>query len=456
MIFVLLISLFIGGDKKTDDFLKQKIANYGNWNSVKTIEFNLEGTITSKWQGFSYVNVSTYSRDLSYHFSFEDSVLYHATDTYFPGGYHFDFKFYAKDKKVTDFNPSGSRAGRYVRESGEGLYNRLMTDIPTFMPLFALKNLLGTPVTILNKNSFSTVNARGDSSVYSFNRDGVVNRIDNFRKGSENYTTLVYEAFTFVHGKWLSGKMSEYRNDNLAEVWVTKDLKFNNPFNENLIELPDGFKTEDLEKRALKLTMLSKRAHLLENISGSRNSLIYEFERGLLISDAPNNDNISKKTIELLTKKLNKPVTHVFLGHHHNDHIFGFTEFYKNGAKIIFNRKFYQAIIDHLNANDLKINNEQLIPFDGIYKMSEEVEFHSVEKGSHADGISFMYLPKEEFIYQGDFFTLPYDGFIIKPIQVTREFDEYLTDKMIEFKLIISHHAYSKIDKTLYEKIMNR
>ncbi|WP_315816772.1 hypothetical protein [Paraflavitalea speifideaquila] len=71
---------------------------------------------------------------------------------------------------------------------------------------------------------------------------------------------------------------------------------------------------------------------------------------------------------------------------------------------------------------------------------------------SHAQGLSFLYLPLESLIYEGDLLSMPEDGTITPAIQVSREFYQFLKKKKLRYKRIIGHHGLSDIKPSLLSK----
>jgi hypothetical protein len=76
-------------------------------------------------------------------------------------------------------------------------------------------------------------------------------------------------------------------------------------------------------------------------------------------------------------------------------------------------------------------------------------------KTTHAEGMSFVYLPKEKIIYEGDLYSLPDDGTIATAIEATRSFHAYLKKKRINPERIIGHHGRADISMEIINKAVS-
>jgi hypothetical protein len=150
--------------------------------------------------------------------------------------------------------------------------------------------------------------------------------------------------------------------------------------------------------------------------------------------------------------RVDEVIRYVHLSHFHNDHTAGINAFLAEGATVIATPATLAAVktIVHpelaLTATYLSFSKEHLLK-DGVH----EVRFYEVPTG-HAEGMSFVYLPKEGIIYQGDLYSLPDDRTTTPAIQATRDFYRFLQQRKLGVKQIIGHHGSSDISLDELEK----
>ena len=445
--FIYIFLLFFS-DKPS---LSDQINAYGNWKDVKSVEFIVNGHIYTKSQGYRYSENAPIKRELYYHYNVADSIMFHQSDTHFPGGYVFDFAFIVKDTSVVSYNISGSRTGEIYRKRGKPTYHSLLNDIPYFLPNMLLQTLKESDLQYTGNARFLH-NTETDSTVYIHNNQGRLQHIHQISKKNGTKTKTEFREYKQIDKKWIPTKMLIYAGDQLTNIWAIESLKFNTILPETKLKQPEHYIKESDIKKPLTLTKLHPKTYMLSSINGNRNSLIYFSGNRVVLGGAPLNNVTSKKTIQFIKKELDVAVTDVFISHHHSDHIGGIAEFYKQRATLIFHAHLYHAIADILKLNGLAIRPNQLRIFSSPLTFLD-IQFHPV-KNSHAEGLSFMYLPKQKLIYQGDFFALPEDGFMTPPIKVMKEFNAYITSEKINFNSIITHHATPLITKDTYLKMI--
>ncbi|MCD2421226.1 hypothetical protein LQ567_00525 [Niabella pedocola] len=71
---------------------------------------------------------------------------------------------------------------------------------------------------------------------------------------------------------------------------------------------------------------------------------------------------------------------------------------------------------------------------------------------SHAQGLSFLYLPEEKLIYEGDLLSMPEDGTITPAFQVSREFYQFIQKHQITYRQIIGHHGLARITPETFQQ----
>jgi glyoxylase-like metal-dependent hydrolase (beta-lactamase superfamily II) len=155
---------------------------------------------------------------------------------------------------------------------------------------------------------------------------------------------------------------------------------------------------------------------------GTHNSVLIEFKDYVAVVEAPNDENRSNAVIaEVKNLVPNKPIKYLINTHHHFDHSGGPRTYVAEGATIITNegnKSFYEAawksprtlMPDKLSQNPKKAN---FITYKDKYVLTDEnrtLEIRRVENDNHNAFISYVYLPKEKILIEGDDFTPPAPG----------------------------------------------
>ncbi len=238
---------------------------------------------------------------------------------------------------------------------------------------------------------------------------------------------------------------------------LTHDSVYNvttEPLQESKLQLPAGY-TIDSTSLSPKVSSLSNGVYLIEHVPGGRNMLFVELEKGIFVTEAPLSVEVSQAMIDLIHKTVpGKPIQYVHLSHFHNDHTNGIRAFAAEGATIVateYTAGVIRSIVDdrsgrfkdRFSAMDKQADFLSLAHFNE--KAGEGViQLHEMPN-NHAKGLSFVYLPADKIIYEGDLYSLPADGTITPAIEITRQFYRFIQEKNIHPSRIIGHHGHSNI-----------
>lgn len=189
------------------------------------------------------------------------------------------------------------------------------------------------------------------------------------------------------------------------------------------------------ERPALDLESLSPGVYRVPDVRSGFAPLVVEFERSLIVVDAPASFPLlgqipvgetdpsasmsepSERLIDLLRSRWpDKPISHLLLTHHHQDHIGGVRAFVANETVIVGTAPSIDAarrvaalpgaeVGDRLAENPRELVAEVVETSRVWSDASQEVAFVPVGENPHADGIAVIHLPRLDLMYVSDLMT---------------------------------------------------
>ncbi len=152
---------------------------------------------------------------------------------------------------------------------------------------------------------------------------------------------------------------------------------------------------------------------------GSHNSLVVEQANGVVITEAPLNEQRSAAILDWVEINIpGKPITHVISSHHHHDHSAGLRTFVAAGAQIVlaeaaepvFAKQIFTApstiIPDTLAMNPTPANIVP-VPFAGSFTIDDAalpvVAQHITS--SHAADMLLIYVDNADVLFVSDIYS---------------------------------------------------
>jgi glyoxylase-like metal-dependent hydrolase (beta-lactamase superfamily II) len=453
-------------DANPVDIIKQSMKSAGNYESIKTLKIKTTRKNYNKWQNYSFTNPKPTNDEAYREIDFINKRLYFKTVSRYGGGYLFEFVTVGSDSTIYNYDVNGSRNGKKIAKGNKKVLESNLQSQSAFLPFYNLKALLELNDSLSSRNETTgPVVTRqlknGTKWDYYFSaKHYQLIRTTNFQPGQVIDTW--YKDYTQLKDIWYPKKIEVFINKELLTKDEVLSVKTDEAFNESLLSLPKGYFIAETTPAEMKVSQIKKDIYLIENVQG-RNILFVALKDGILVTEAPLSSDVTKNIINLIKKTVpDKPIRYVHISHFHNDHTHGIRAYVHEGASIVMTLATATALMEVINDSTGKYNDElSKSRREPKFELFEEhktitdgnhtIAFYSV-KSKHAQGMSFLRLPNEKIIYQGDLYTLPDDHTITPAIETTRDFNQFLIKKGLTFERMIGHHGSNFITQQILQK----
>lgn len=425
--------------------LQKAMKSSGDWKVVKTLTYRTVGKNYNKWQNYSFQKPVAMIDETFRSFDFAAPAYYYKTISRYGGGYVFEFANVGKDTTRYVYDVLKSRNGYQLQKGGKRVFDAGLQFVAETFPFYVLKAVLASGDELKMQNDSTVRRAFKDGSFEEmvFDGEGRLTCISRVQKGL--VTEKRFSNYISSAGLVYPKIATQFSNGELVRVDEVVSLAVNVTFDSTLLVIPSEYKLA-APPAPMKATEIAKDVFLVENVTGGRNVLFVNLDEGVLVTEAPVSKEVSQGIINLIHQTLpGKKIKYVHLSHFHNDHTTGINAFLAEGATVIATQATLAPVKTIVNEDVAA--SAQYLPFTKEHVLkdpSHEIRFYEV-KNSHAEGMSFVYLPKEEIVYQGDLYSLPDDRTITPAIEINQDFYRFLQQRKLGVKRIIGHHGASNI-----------
>ncbi|MCD2422412.1 MBL fold metallo-hydrolase [Niabella pedocola] len=463
-IIALLFTTVVNGQSATT-FLKKATTANGHWEHIRAFVYATQRTSYNRWQGYRFDRVQPETDTYEVYVDLELHRHRHHTLAHYPGGYVFNTVRISRDSGYYVYDLSLWRTGKALLQVPGDLWRVNEHIIQNSFPYFILKEVLDSADSLQfqtdkNEIKIRRLTATGTQEL-RFQPKTLLLTSNTITTGSAAKEQH-FAAYTNIAGTYLlPGEMTLRQNGQV--VFKDSLIRFQ-PLpaaDTSQFSFPNGYTLQRDTTPPLRARAIAKDIYLVEKVDGDRNVLFINLDDQVLLTEAPVSGHVTREIIRLIHQTLpGKKIGYVHLSHFHNDHLAGVTELVKEGAVILCAPSMEKPVREMIAAATGNQTNgvQPVFGFFNDHKVLEDPH-HRVDlfevPNSHAQGLSFLYLPREKLIYEGDLLSMPEDATITPAFQVSLEFYQFIQKHRISFRQIIGHHGLAMITPELFRRVMN-
>jgi glyoxylase-like metal-dependent hydrolase (beta-lactamase superfamily II) len=429
--------------------LAMAISAQGKWENVQTFHYRSHRANSDQWQGYDYRQVVSEHDMYELTYDFSSSSFDNHTVNHYPGGYVFDTHRVGLDSVYWVYDGLNSRTGKALLNLGKALYGQKKNRLLETLPYYVLKAVSDSAdLNVERKGNYLILRSAGNE--YWLNKKSLLLEKYISVRG-RGRSIQIFNDYTVQDGLQLPKHHRLVSNGKIVYQETLQSFAVNPPHDSLQLQLPVNYVKTTEYNGPMIVKRLSPRTFLIEKIDGDRNILFIDMGNYVVLTEAPVSGDIAKTVLDKIAEVLpGKPVKYVHLSHFHKDHIAGVAELAAKGISIICTPETVQPVKDLISQNPPVTGKIAMPKFvlinqtKSIGKQNDVVKFLAI-RNSHAKGMSFVYLPKERLIFQGDLLSLPEDGTLTKPIRINKEFFKAIRQNRLHYKVIIGHHGLPAI-----------
>lgn len=455
--YLLILVLFpiVSIAQQPTEFIRRAMASNGQWEAVKAFKYATNRNIHNPFQSYDY-NHPKEEKDI-YEISVDlvNKRYIHHSVSHYPGGYTFNTIRIGRDSIFYVYDVVGSRTGKSLFKLNSSFYNSNYRNALANIPYYILEETLNSQDSLQLERIGQEVVIRralksGSQELWLDAQTGQLHK--NSSIAGNNISTQYFDEYTRVNGYWVPQKVRQLLNDKPVFTDHLTTFSINDAVRPEAFNLPVGYHVEEEINKPLIAKEIAQDIFLIEKVDDDRNVIFINMEDYVVVTEAPVSAEVTGSVIALIHQTLpGKPIKYVHLSHFHKDHIAGIRKLTAEGAGIICTPSMEKPI------RDLLAGATPTFVFFKDHKIISDSK-HRIDlfevPNSHAQGLSFMYLPKESIIFEGDLLSLPEDATQTPAIPVSREFYQYLKKNKLSYKRIIGHHGLSDITSRMFDEII--
>ena len=225
---------------------------------------------------------------------------------------------------------------------------------------------------------------------------------------------------------------SEHR---IAQVDLQPNL------DDSLFRVPPGYIPAPTTSAA-RATRIANNVYRLDDMPGGYHSAFVVRDTDVVVFEGPHSPVFTDTALRLIAGVApGKPVTHVFVSHHHSDHVGGLGPYVARGAKVVTSAFIEEGVRRQL-PDSLRAR-AQFITLNGSQTFgtgASRIVTYLVDNG-HAAGNTAYYMPAHRVLFQGDLFFLPEVGPVTSAFSVTEELARVVEGAKLRVDQVVGVHG---------------
>jgi glyoxylase-like metal-dependent hydrolase (beta-lactamase superfamily II)/outer membrane lipoprotein-sorting protein len=453
-LFILILLPLASKAQSPAAILQQAISYNGNWEAIKSLEYEISRGNYNPFQSYDYEHPKEQTDQFEIAVDLASGQYMHHTVNHYPGGYVFNTTRIGRDSLYYVYDVTGSRTGKTLYKLNKAFYTESYGEILSSFPYYILKEIANSGDSLQSEQVNQEVVIRrklksGAQELWLDAQTAQLHKIVN--TNGSNIHTQFFDDYTTMEGYLIPRQVKQTFSRGQVLTDHLESFHVNSTIKEELFKLPAGYHLEEEVTRPLVAKEIAKDIFLVEKVDDDRNVIFINMKDYIVLTEAPVSEGITAGVLDLIHKTLpGKPIKYVHLSHFHADHAGGLRKVLAEGASIVCTPAMEKPIRAMLPGTDpaFVFFKEHKTISDN----SHRIELFKVPN-SHAQGLSFMYLPAESIIFEGDLLSLPEDSTLTPAIDVYKEFYQYLKNHQLSYNRIIGHHGLSYITPEMFEKI---
>jgi glyoxylase-like metal-dependent hydrolase (beta-lactamase superfamily II) len=280
--------------------------------------------------------------------------------------------------------------------------------------------------------------------------------------GSSQLTTVEIDAETLLPAAFIVGtattELTEYRRVNGVRVPYRRrqvnagvpfsdmrvaEIQLNAPLTETLFVIPAGYSAPPLDTAA-RATRIAENVYRLDGMPSGYHAMFVVGDAGVFVVEAPQTPAYSEVALRVIAGVApGKPVSHVFVTHHHSDHVGGLAPYVSRGATVVVGAGLEAAIRRQLpDSLRSRVQFETVATRRAFGAGTSSIVALPIPN-THADGNTAYYLPTQRVLFQGDLFYIPERGPVPVAFPVTNALEAAVRQAGLQVDIVVGVHGRS-------------